>query len=160
VTIATPGGTGTSSITVDGRNGYSGSVNFTCTAPASAFISCSISGSPVALNSSTTSGTVTLTINTMHAALEPAGLPFWFTSGGGMLAGVFLLAVPSRRRRWGVAMTIVTIALLAAAVGCGGRSSPSTKGSGSATPVGNYTVTVNATDGTTSHSTNVAVAVQ
>ena len=160
VTIATPGGTGTSSITVDGRNGYSGSVSFTCTAPASAFISCSISGSPVALNSSTTSGTVTLTINTMHAALEPAGLPFWFTSGGGMLAGVFLLAVPSRRRRWSVALALVTVALIVAAVGCGGSSSPSTKGSGSATPVGNYTVTVNATDGTTSHSTNVAVAVQ
>jgi subtilase family serine protease len=160
VTVATPGGTGTSSITVDGRNGYSGSVSFTCTAPASAFISCSISGSPVALNSSTTSGTVTLTINTMHAALEPAGLPFWFTGGGGMLAGVFLLAIPSRRRRLSVALALVTVALIVAAVGCGGSSSSTPKGSGSGTPVGNYTVTVNATDGTTSHSTNVAVAVQ
>jgi len=77
-----------------------------------------------------------------------------------MLAGVFLLAVPSGRRRWGAALALVTVALLAAAVGCGGSSSPSTKGSGSGTPVGSYTVAVNATDGTTSHTTNVSVAVQ
>ena len=160
VTIPTPGGTGTSTITVDGRNGYSGSVSFTCTAPASAFISCSISGSPVVLSSSATSGTVTLTINTAHAALEPAGIPFWFTSGGGLLAGVFLIAIPSRRRRWSVVLALVTVALIVAAVGCGGSSSSTPKGSGSGTPVGSYTVAVNATDGTTSHTTNVSVAVQ
>src|SRR5579864_2340569 len=160
VTIPTPGGTGTSTITVDGRNGYSGSVSFTCTAPASAFISCSISSSPLVLSSSTTSGTVTLTINTSHAALEPAGVPFWFTSGGGLLAGVFLIAIPSRRRRWSVALALVTVALIVAAVGCGGSSSSTPKGSGSGTPVGSYTVAVNATDGTTSHTTNVSVAVQ
>jgi subtilase family serine protease len=160
VTIATPGGAGTSTIAVTGRNGYSGSISFTCTAPASAFISCSISGSPVVLNSSTTSGTVTLTINTAHAALEPAGIPFWFTSGGGLLAGVFLIAIPSRRRRWSVVLAFVTVALIVAAVGCGGSSSSTPKGSGSGTPVGSYTVAVNATDGTTSHTTNVSVAVQ
>jgi pseudomonalisin len=159
VTIATPGGTGTSTIAVTGRNGYSGSVSFTCTAPASAFISCSITGSPVVLSSTTTSGTVTLTINTAHAALEPAGIPFWFTSGGGLLAGVFLIAIPSRRRRWSVVLALVTVALIVAAVGCGGSSS-TPKGSGSGTPVGSYTVAVNATDGTTSHTTNVSVAVQ
>jgi pseudomonalisin len=160
VTIATPGGTGTSTIAVTGRNGYSGSVSFTCTAPASAFISCSVSGSPVVLNSSTSSGTVTLTINTSHAALEPAGIPFWFTSGGGLLAGVFLIAIPSRRRRWSVVLSLVTVALIVAAVGCGGSSSSTPKGSGSGTPVGSYTVAVNATDGTASHTTNVSVAVQ
>jgi len=160
VTIATPGGTGTSTIAVTGRNGYSGSVSFTCTAPASAFISCSISGSPLVLSSSTTSGTVTLTINTSHAALEPAGIPFWFTSGGGLLAGVFLIAIPSSRRRWRVALALVTVALIVAAVGCGGSSSSTPKGSGSGTPVGSYTVAVNATDGTTSQTTNVSVAVQ
>ena len=160
VTIATPGGAGTSTIAVTGRNGYSGSVSFTCTAPASAFISCSISGSPVVLSSSITSGTVTLTINTAHAALEPAGIPFWFTSGGGLLAGVFLIAIPSRRRRWSVVLALVTVALIVATVGCGGSSGSTPKGSGSGTPVGSYTVAVNATDGTTSHTTNVSVAVQ
>jgi subtilase family serine protease len=160
VTIATPGGTGTSTIAVTGRNGYSGSVSFTCTAPATAFISCSITGSPVVLSSSATSGTVTLTINTSHAALEPAGIPFWFTSGGGLLAGVFLIAIPSRRRRWSAALALVTVALIVAAVGCGGSSSSTPKGSGSSTPVGSYTIAVNATDGTISHTTNIAVAVQ
>jgi hypothetical protein len=101
-----------------------------------------------------------LTINTAHAALEPAGIPFWFTSGGGLLAGVFLIAIPSRRRPWSVALALVTVALIVAAVGCGGSSSSTPKGSGSGTPVGSYTVAVNATDGTTSHTTNVSVAVQ
>jgi subtilase family serine protease len=160
VTIAHTSSSGTSTITIDGRNGYSGSVSFTCTAPASAFISCSVSGSPVVLSSSIPNGTVTLTINPTRAALEPAGLPFWFTSGGGLLAGVFLIAIPSRRRRWSVALAFVTVALIVAAVGCGGSSSSTPKGSGSGTPVGSYTVAVNATDGTTSHTTNVSVAVQ
>jgi subtilase family serine protease len=160
MTIATPGQMAATPIRVTSMNGYSGSVSFTCTAPASAFITCSISGSPVVLNSSTTSGTVTLTINTAHAALEPAGIPFWFTSGGGLLAGVFLIAIPSRRRRWGMALALVTVALILAAVGCGGSSSSTPKGTGSGTPAGSYTVAVNATDGTTSHTTNVSVAVQ
>ena len=160
MTIATPGQMATTAIRVTSINGYSGSVSFTCTAPASAFISCSITGSPLVLSSSTTSGTVTLTINTAHAELEPAGIPFWFTSGGGLLVGVFLIAIPSRRRRWSMALALVTVALIVAAVGCGGSSSSTPKGSGSGTPVGSYTVAVNATDGTTSHTTNVSVAVQ
>ncbi len=158
ITIATSGQMATTPIRVTSINGYSGSVSLTCTAPA--LISCSISGSPVVLNSSTTSGTVTLTINTAHAALEPVGIPFWFTSGGGLLAGVFLIAIPSRRRRWGVVLALVTVALIVAAVGCGGSSSSSSKGTGSGTPVGNYTIVVNATDGTSPQTTSVAVAVQ
>jgi subtilase family serine protease len=160
VTIATVGGSGTSTITVDGRNGYAGSVSFTCTAPASVLIGCTISGSPVALNSSTTSGTVTLTVTTAtHAGLNPNSAPFWMGSSGALMAGILVLGIPARKRRWTMALTLLTVALMAAAIGCGGSSSSSSSKS-SGTPVGAYKVTVTATDGTTSHSTDVAVAVQ
>lgn len=160
VSIAAPGGTGSSTIQVDARNGYSGSVTFTCTAPASALITCSLTGSPVTLSSSNTSGTVTLNVTTSaHAALDPAGVPLWFVSGGGLVAGALVFGIPARRRRWTIALTLLTIALIAAAAGCSGSSSGS--GSRSAgTPVGTYNVTVTGTDGTTSHTASVAVAVQ
>lgn len=160
VAIATVGGSGTSTITVDGRNGYTGSVSFTCSAPSTALIGCSISGSPVALSSTTTSGTVTLTVTTAtHAGLNPSSAPFWMGSSGALMAGILVLGIPARKRRWTIALTLLTVALITAAIGCGGSSgSSSSKSSG--TPAGTYKVTVTATDGTTSHSTDVAVAVQ
>ena len=74
------------------------------------------------------------------------------------MAGVLIFGIPARRRRWTVALTLLTLALIAATVGCGGSSSSGTKNPG--TPVGVYTIGVTASDGTTSHTTNVAVAVQ
>lgn len=158
VTVATPGGSGSSTITVDARNGYSGTINFTCAAPTSANIGCSVSGSPVTLASTTTHATVTVSITTMHAGLAPSGAPLWFASSGALVAGVFLFTVPAHRRRWGVALFLFVLALVSAGVGCGGSSSSSKSNSG--TPVGNYTVSVTGSDGTTSHTTSVAVAVQ
>ena len=64
VGIAAPGGGGTSTITVDARNGYSGTINFTCMAPTSAKIGCTVSGGPLTLNNGTPSGTVTVNITT------------------------------------------------------------------------------------------------
>lgn len=158
VGIAAPGGSGTSTITVDARNGYSGTVSFTCTAPTAALIGCTVGG-PVTLGGGTTSGTVTLSITTKAtAALDPGSAPLWLGSSGALMAGVFVFGIPARRRRWSVVFTLLTVALIAAAVGCGGSSSSGTKNPG--TPVGVYTVGVTASDGTTSHTTNVAVAVQ
>ncbi|MBV9573183.1 MAG: hypothetical protein JOY93_03950, partial [Acidobacteriales bacterium] len=94
--------------------------------------------------------------------------PSWFlASGGFMLAGVFMIGLPARRRH-GITMLVLAVAVsLTAAVGCGGGSSaapPSTpapvvKQTTSAT---SYTVTVTAasTTGGLSHSTGVIVTVQ
>jgi hypothetical protein len=112
------------------------------------------------LNSSTKTGTVTLSVGTSaHAALDPTRSPLWFISGGGVLAGVFMLAIPAGRRRWSVAFSLIAVALITALVGCGGSSSSSTSKS-AGTPVGSYNVKVTGSDGTTSHTTSVAVAVQ
>jgi hypothetical protein len=160
VSISAPGGQGTSTITVDGRNGFSGSVSFTCSAPASALVTCSISGSPVALSATTTSGSATLTVQTKAtAALDPRNAPLWLTGSGALFAGVLVLGIPAQRRRWAALFTLVILALLAAAVGCGGSSGSNAKSPG--TPVGTYNVTVTGTvsGSSTTHTTTVAVHV-
>lgn len=159
VSISAPGGQGTSTITVDGRNGFSGSVSFTCSAPASALITCSISGSPVALSATTTSGSATLTVQTKAtAALDPRNAPLWLTGSGALFAGVLVWGIPARRRRWAALFTLVMLALLAAAVGCGGSSGSSAKSPG--TPVGTYNVTVTGTVSGSSTTRTTTVAVQ
>jgi len=158
VAISAAGGSGTSTITVDGRNGYSGTITFTCAASSlTAKIGCTVSGGPITLSSGTPSGTVTLSVTTAAAALAPGSAPLWLGSSGALVAGVFLFGIPARRRRWGLALTIITIALILSAAGCGGSSH---SGGGTGTPAGTYTISVTGSDGTTSHTTNVAVAVQ
>jgi hypothetical protein len=159
VGIASAGAGGSSTITIDAHNGYSGMINFTCTAPTSAKIGCSVTGGPLTLNTTTKSGTVTLSITTASAGLHPSSMPsLWYTGSGALFAGVLMLGVPNRRRRWTVAITLLLVALVMASVGCGGSKS-SGGGGGTGTPVGNYTVTVTGNDGTTSHTTSVLVSV-
>jgi subtilase family serine protease len=158
--ISAPGGSGSSTITVDARNGFSGTVALTCTAPTSAFISCSLSSSSIVLGGGTNTGTSTVTIKTNVAAGmnrhdTPLGPLF---GGGAVFAGVFVLGLGARRRRLSIALSIITIALLLAVVGCSGGSGGG-GGGGSTTPAGSYTVTVTGTSGTTSHTTNISVKV-
>ena len=158
VGIAAPGGSGSSTITVEAHNGYSGTITFTCTAPSSAKVGCSVTGSPLTLNNGTPTGTVTLSITTAAAGLKPSNAPLWLGGSTAVFAGVLVLAIPAKRKGLAVAFTLITIALVLSAVGCGGSSSSG--GGGNGTPAGTYTVSVTGTDGTTSHTTEVAVAVQ
>ena len=160
VGIGAPGGSGSSTITVEAHNGYSGIITFTCTAPSSAKVGCSVTGSPLTLNTGTPTGTVTLGITTAAAGLKPSNAPLWLGGSGAVFAGVLVLAIPAKRKRWAVACTLITIALVLSAVACGGSSS-SSGGGGNGTPAGTYTVTVTGTDANNvSHTAEVAVAVQ
>jgi subtilase family serine protease len=160
VGIAAPGGSGTSTITVNSRNGYNGTITFTCVVSSlTAKIGCTVSGGPLTLNPGTPNGTVTVNITTAAAGLNPGAAPLWLGGSGAIFAGVLLFGTPLRRRKLTVALTMITIALVLSAVGCGGSSS-SGGGGNTGTPVGTYTVSVTGTDGTTSHTTNVAVAVK
>jgi len=163
VSIAAAGQSGTSTITVDARNGFSGSVSFACTAPTTAQIACSVSGSPITFGGGTNSGTATLTITTTaaQAGLDPRNAPLWL-GGGALLAGVFMFGVASERKRWRMALTLLMLAMVISIVGCSGSSGSKTpKNPG--TPAGSYTVTVTAssTNGgtTTKRSTSVSVTV-
>jgi subtilase family serine protease len=159
VGIGAPGGSGSSTITVEAHNGYSGTITFTCMAPSSAKVGCSVTGSPLTLNNGTPTGTVTLSITTAAARLKPSSAPLWLGGSGAVFAGVLMLAIPARSKRLEVAFTLITIALVLSAVSCGGSSS-SSGGGGKGTPAGTYRVSVTGTDGTTSHTTDVAVTVQ
>jgi len=162
-TISAPGGTSTSTITVDARNGFSGTVTLSCTPPTSVFITCSLSSSSIVLSSGTTTGTSTLTIKTNSTAAlrrEDAPLVPLFASGGAVFAGVFALGLRNRRRSLTAALIVIMLAFVLASVGCGGSSHSGGSGGGSTTPAGSYTVTVTGTSGSTTHTANVSVTVQ
>ena len=168
-TVATPGQSATSTITVTATNGFSGTVDLTCTPPAStASITCSFgSTTSVTLSPTNTSGTATLTISTVapHAQSgESSGLRQngfgWLPAGGGLLAGIFVLGVPSRRRRHLAGLGLMLLVFFAAGVGCGGGSSSSGSTKTGGTPAGSYSVTVKATSGSTSRTTTTALTVQ
>lgn len=174
VTVTSPGQPGTSTVTVTATNGFSGTVDLTCTPPASsALITCSFgSTSSVVLDSTTTSGTATLTISTTaphvvsgtsSSLRSPRGFGWVAASGGALFAGIFFLGVPTRRRRT-VGLGLMLLVLFFAGAGCGGGGSNSSGSSTQTggTPAGNYNVTVTATSTSpaVTHTTTVSVAVQ
>jgi subtilase family serine protease len=160
LTIASPGQSTSSVITVSAINGFTGQVTLTCTPPAaSSEVGCTITPS---VTVGATSGAATLSITTTkaHVVQGPAAARnrsiLWFT-GFGSLAGVFLFTIPQTRRRYKVAFALVVLAVIGAAVGCGGSGSSTPKNPG--TPAGTYMIGVSAT-GATSHNTTVTVVVQ
>jgi hypothetical protein len=147
-------------------------------------VSCKLTGSPVAAVSLPTcnlnpasvvlaaGGNVsnTLTIQTTAASttssMLPSQLNIWgFGGGGAVLAGVLMLSVPTRRRRW-VSLLVLLCIFVAGAIGCGGGSGgTSNSGSSShtvtnstpATTAGVYTFTVSGADTTNANITTSAV---
>jgi subtilase family serine protease len=172
VNLSAPGQSGSSTITVQAMNGFSsGTVNLSLTTACSstAFITCTLSPSSVSVTSDS-SATATLSVTTMapHAlagtsakALRPAGIGWITASSGALLAGFFLMGVPSRRRRWSGLMGLLFLTFVAAGISCGGgsRTPPPLTGG---TPPGTYTVAVTAADssGSPTHTTNVTITVQ
>jgi subtilase family serine protease len=159
--IAAPGDSGQTAISVSPINSFTGTVSFTCTLSAAmTYSSCSVV--PTSITLPATTSTV-LSVNTT-APSTTAPLfkrPGWFMpSAGAIFACLLLLLFPGKKRRAKLAFGLLVFALLAAAlVACGGGSS-STGPTNPGTPPGTYTATVTATSGTLSHSLNVPVTVQ
>jgi hypothetical protein len=147
-----PGSTtgNTATISVVGTNGFSGTVNLTCSiAPVAAKDppTCTLSPSSVTL-SGTTVQTSTLTVSTT-AAMSAAVRPSWRPVGGTALAVLLILAIPRRRRGWLAMFVLLAIFASIGVAGCGGNS----KSSGnSGTSPGTYTITVTGTSGNTTAS--------
>jgi subtilase family serine protease len=172
VGISAPGQPGTSTVTVTATNGFNGTVNLACgLTPASTTVGVTCAFPPpasVSVNGSST--TATLTVSTQaprvlsgtSASLQRPRFVWIAASGGALLAGVFLLGVPSRRRRRVGGLGIMLVVFFAAGMGCGGGSSSSTQPKTGGTPAGSYTIAVTATSTTPalSHTANVAVTVQ
>lgn len=150
----------TATISVVGTNGFSGTVNLTCSitpVAANDAPTCTLSPPSVTL-SGTTAQTSTLTVTTTAAASALIQPP-WRPAGGTVLAVILLLAIPRRRRGWIAMLVLLTIAVCGTFVGCGGKSSGG--GGISGTSAGTYTVTVTGTSGSTSATiTTVSVTVE
>jgi subtilase family serine protease len=157
ITISSPGGTGTTSLSVNATNGFSGTVTFSCSnLPTES--SCSFSPSSV-----TGSGSTTIMITTTAASLmAPVRHPMVLDAGPKafdmclVLIGMLWMVVQVKRRQWSSVATALAVFCLLGAVACGGGGSSS---NGGTTPVQNQPVVITATDGTTTHTATLSVTV-
>jgi hypothetical protein len=139
------GGSATSTLTVSPLNGYSGTVNLTCSVAGS--------GSPLPACSVSAS---TLTVTTTGAAAaiyRPSGILYamWLPVVGLSLIGMRFTDTGTRRKRlFGFLLLGLMMATLFFLPACGGGGSNGGGGGGGGctgcTPAGTYTVTVTGTD--------------
>jgi len=167
-TASAPGQQATSQITVTSIAGFSGTVDLTCQpSSASAQITCSIS--PTSVTASASGATAMMTISTTaphvlpgtSASLRPHGLGWWATGSSVLFAGIFLLGVPSRRRRRIAGLGLMLLVFFAAGAGCGGGSNSSGSPKNAGTRAGSYSITVTATSTSPalSHTASINVTV-
>ena len=172
VTVAA-GSTGTATLNLGSINGFNAAVALTCTAPTG--MSCTLNPTSVTVNGNTTA-TLTINASAPASSVESPGpsarrMEWVAASGGAALAGVFLLGLPARRRRWRSMLSLVCLAVLAAGIGCGGggggsstptpptNPTPPTSGA-TPTPAGTYTIVVTGSQGTSlAHAIAVTVIV-
>jgi len=138
------GASGSSTITVGGTNGFTGTVSLSCTLPAGTTnITCAMSPSSVALSSTTASRTATLTINGVAFA-NSAESRGQVLAAGLMVPGLWLLGLPFMKgagKKW---LGMLALCLLGFLAACGGGSSSSNQ---SHHTVQTYAVTVTGTSG-------------
>jgi len=154
VSIASLGGSGTSTVTLTPAGGFTGQVNLKCamtSAPTGANDdpACSFGTGSSVVVTGTTPVTATMTVTTSTTATASALPPHanWLgTAGGAALAGVFFLCIPARRRNRLTMLALLLVLGGGFAIGCGGSSKPTTP------PVvgtGAFTFTVTGTDAAT-----------
>ncbi|MGH9515918.1 MAG: S53 family peptidase [Terriglobales bacterium] len=133
VTSGVAGQAGTSTVTVTGINGFTGTVDLTCASAASVKISCSLS--PASLTFSGTTDRIQTSALSMTAAARLRDIPSRksrgeiFASGFGLTGGLFaavILGIPSRRK-WAVLFGLALLAIALTAIGCGGGSGSNTR---------------------------------
>jgi Pro-kumamolisin, activation domain/Bacterial Ig-like domain (group 3) len=152
------GGSATATVNVTVDTGFTGTMNFSCTA-LPLYAKCAFS--PATLSGA---GSTNLTITTkapVSASLVP-GNPnnyfAWWVGMGTPIAGIFLLGVPRRHRgKW---LATVALGLLAVGIGCGGGGSGGGGGGSPGTPRGIYQVNVNASVGGFTHTNTFTLTVQ
>jgi hypothetical protein len=184
VSIATPGVSGTSTITISPGGGFTGSVALSCTVtgPTTAvdLPTCSVAAPPAITG--TAAVTATLTVNTTAAssssnatghtstAFRNQRNPMLALGGGSALAAFLFFGLPLRRRRTKTLLSLLLLGAFAAIVmGCGGAqkaanpvatpANPVPTPANPGTTVGSYMVTVTGSSRAVTASTTVAVTV-
>jgi Pro-kumamolisin, activation domain/Bacterial Ig-like domain (group 3) len=104
------------------------SVSFACTSGLPQNVTCSFSPSTVTVTGLATATTnLTFVVGSYsQASLHKPSLPgVWYTMGGGVsFAGLFLLLLPRRNRRFASLLALLTLFALGAATGCGSGVAP------------------------------------
>ncbi len=154
----TPGATtgNTVPITVTPSNGFTGTVNLTCSiSPVAANDppTCSLSPASVTITG-TGAQTSTLSISTTAPTVSEKRVKgLLWPSAGTALALVLLIGVPLRRRGWMTLLVVLGLSLAFSAIGCGGSGGSSSSGGGGGenlgTTPGTYSITVTGTSGGT-----------
>jgi trimeric autotransporter adhesin len=184
VSIATPGVSGTSTITISPSGGFTGSVAVSCavTGPTTAvdLPTCSVAAPPAITG--TAAVTATLTVNTTAASSSSNATGHTATAfrnqrnrmlslgGGSAFAAFLFFGLPFRRRRTKTLLSLLLLGAFATIVmGCGGAqkaanpvttpANPVATPANPGTTVGSYMVTVTGSSGALTASTTVAVTV-
>ena len=159
----TAGQSGSATIPLSPVNGFTGTITFVCSVPAT-MTEASCSAAPVQIaGASTVDSTVTVTTTAAHHVAALRRHSTWMVAHLGVgFFGLVLWGIPYRRRRRIALIGAVLAILLLTACG-GGGSSSSGSGSGytdAGTPAGTYTLTLAASSGAASHTMNLSVTVQ
>jgi len=152
------------SLVVTPLGSFGGTVNLSCSIPATPAPTCSLSSSSVQLSGSgaqpvtvmvgTTAPVTTGMVSKGEGDFPSGALPLTWTA---MLLGTVWLLLRNGKRLPALAAPMVVLAL-ASWVGCGGGGSSSSSGT-AGTPAGTYTATVTATSGSMSHNMTLTVVV-
>ena len=159
----TAGGSATYTIDVVQQNGFASAASLACSAPASVGIQCSVSPSSTSPGSSIK---LTVTTTGLAAALSLPGnrgntvlFGLWLPVAGFAVFGVGLGSPRKPRKKLlGLLPFCLLFASLTFLLACGGASNNG--GASSATPSGNYTITVTGTAGSLQRSTTVTLSVR
>jgi biotin operon repressor len=152
--------------TVNFNDGFTGTVNLSCSGLPS---ESSCTTQPATITASGTDATLSIgTKAPVTATLKATGSSrstVWAAILGPNFVGIFLLSVPSRKRRLSALVPLLMAAFLVAGIACGGGgSSPSVIAAAPqadpGTPRGTYTITVTGTSGTVSHNLTYTLTIQ
>ena len=146
VIISTPGGLGSTSVSVLNSTGFSGAINLACSGMPSES-KCTFSPASVAANGTATTTTVSITVNTTAPTLsaplqQGSATNRWMVAMGLIFPAIFLIGVKQRNR--GLLLMLLAFLILIPACGGGGSHKPPPD---PGTPKGTSNVTVTASSG-------------
>jgi len=162
---ATTANTGT--ISVVGKNGFSGIVNLTCGVTTKLtdvreMPTCSLNPTSVTI-SGAAAQTSTLTVNTTAASSAENQMRrlFWPSTGGATFALVLLFVKPRKRKGRVAIVGLLLLFVSTGLIACGGGSNGNAGGNNTGTTPGAYTITVTGESGSVSATVGaVALTVQ
>jgi hypothetical protein len=169
LTIPSPGGSASTTLSFASKGGFTGTVALTCavtytgTGSATAPPTCSLNPSSVSVSNGGTA-TSTLTINTTAStsALNTSLGRTTFALAGSFAGALLLLLAPRRRKSLLHLACLLVLATFGALAGCsgGGNSNPTTTNNTTPTTLGSYNVAITATSGSVTTTTNLPLTVQ